>query len=443
MIKKLSSFFLALFILALPFSTSVLLWQNPFLQGENFNPYTNFSLYISEVALLLSAIFFLIKNLSESEFKIKKSTFFITLGILGFSVLSILFAQDKISASLGLIHVFALMIALLLFEQNILSKSTLKRLFVATVIVQALIGIAQVVLQHSIGLAFLGEPLIAPTVAGVAKINLFGHTWIRAYGTFPHANILAGYLLMGLFFVAQECKGKIRILLMGLLGIALILAGSKAALLCLFAALAFTKIIKPKVSVMIASALGILLLLKIPDLLASESVHERLEYLKISLSMFLHRPWGVGLHQFTARMQEFTTAKLQPWQFQPVHNIYALVTNELGILGGGALILGFWVILKKNSAQKLRQTRSALQTRSGAKCPFPPLHFSQRSEVSLHPLPAKCPISHSDPKKIFFVALLTFALLGLFDHYLWSLYPGIMLWGMLAQLTAPQPNQTL
>jgi len=382
--KKLSSFFLSLFVLTLPFSASVLLWQNPFLQGENFNPYTSFSLYFSEVALLLSALFFLIKNLTESEFKIKKSTFFIIIGLLGFSGLSILFAQDKISASLGFIHVFALIIACVLFEQDILSKSTLKRLFIVTVSVQALIGIAQVILQHSIGLAFLGEPFIAPTVAGVAKINLLGHTWIRAYGTFPHANVLAGYLLMGLFFIAQEWKGKIRILLMGLLGIALILTGSKAALLCLFAALAFTKIIKPKVSIGIAAGLGILLLLKIPDILTSESVHERLEYLKISLSMFLHRPWGVGLHQFTARMQEFTAIKLQPWQFQPVHNIYALITNELGIWGGGAMILGFWAILKKNHSQKLR-----------------------------------------------FATILVFALLGLFDHYLWSLYPGVMLWGML------------
>lgn len=382
--KKLSSFFLVFAILTLPFSASVLLWQNPFLQGENFNPYTSFSLYFSEVAFFLSAVFFLIKNLNAPKFKIKKTTFFIIVGLLGFSGLSILFAHDKISASLGFIHVFALIVALVLFNQNILSKSTLKRLFVAIVSVQALIGIAQVVLQHSIGLAFLGEPFIAPTVVGVAKINLLGHIWIRAYGTLPHANVLAGYLLMGLFFVAQEWKGKIRILLLGLLGIALVLAGSKAALLCLFAALAFTKIIKPKVSIIIASGLGILLLLKIPNILTSESVHERLEYLKISLSMFLHRPWGVGLHQFTARMQEFTTAKLQPWQFQPVHNIYALITNELGIWGGGALILGFLTILKKNYTQKLR-----------------------------------------------FAALLTFALLGLFDHYLWSLYPGVILWEML------------
>lgn len=408
-LRFLSGFFLAFFILTLPFSASVLLWQTPFLEGENFNPYTSFSLYISEVALLLSAVFFLIKNLNEPKFKIKKSTFFIVLGLLSFSALSILFAQDKISASLGLIHVFALMLALMLFEQDILSKLTLKRLFVATVSVQALIGIAQVVLQHSIGLAFLGEPSIAPTIAGVAKIDLFGHTWIRAYGTLPHANVLAGYLLMGLFFIAQEWKGKTRILLMGLLGIALVLAGSKAALLCLFAALAFTKIIKPKVSLTIAAGLGILLLLKIPDILAYESMHERLEYLKISFSMFLHQPWGVGLHQFTARMQEFTAVKLQPWQFQPVHNIYALITNELGIWGGGALVLGFWAILKI----KIQHFQ-------------PPNKFSAIDDIQQ--FPKRTPLR----KIFFFIALLTFALLGLFDHYLWSLYPGIMLWGMLS-----------
>ncbi|MDD5397064.1 MAG: O-antigen ligase family protein [Candidatus Moranbacteria bacterium] len=65
-------------------------------------------------------------------------------------------------------------------------------------LIQALIGIAQIILQHSIGLFWLKESLLFPEIPGVAKIILNGNTHIRAYGLFPHPNIFGGFLVFSI-----------------------------------------------------------------------------------------------------------------------------------------------------------------------------------------------------------------------------------------------------
>ena len=61
---------------------------------------------------------------------------------------------------------------------------------------EAIIGIVQFAIQHSIGLFWLKESLISPNIDGVAKIVISGHKYIRAYGLFPHPNIFGGFLLL-------------------------------------------------------------------------------------------------------------------------------------------------------------------------------------------------------------------------------------------------------
>jgi len=60
---------------------------------------------------------------------------------------------------------------------------------------QSFIAIWQFISQYSVGLFWLKESLISPDIPGVAKIILNGHKIIRAYGLFPHPNILGGFLL--------------------------------------------------------------------------------------------------------------------------------------------------------------------------------------------------------------------------------------------------------
>lgn len=65
-------------------------------------------------------------------------------------------------------------------------------------IINSILAIWQFIIQHSIGLTFLKESFLSPDIAGVAKIVLFGHKLIRAYGFFQHPNILGGFLVFSI-----------------------------------------------------------------------------------------------------------------------------------------------------------------------------------------------------------------------------------------------------
>ena len=55
--------------------------------------------------------------------------------------------------------------------------------------------------QSSLGLEIFHESTLAVGLKGVAQINAGGMEFIRAYGTFPSPNVLAGFLGICLFFV--------------------------------------------------------------------------------------------------------------------------------------------------------------------------------------------------------------------------------------------------
>ena len=67
-------------------------------------------------------------------------------------------------------------------------------------LIQAFLAISQYSLQHSVfGSKWFGEIVLSPDLPGVAKIVVNGGKIMRAYGTFPHPNILAGFLLSTIF----------------------------------------------------------------------------------------------------------------------------------------------------------------------------------------------------------------------------------------------------
>ena len=63
---------------------------------------------------------------------------------------------------------------------------------------QSVVGFLQFILGKSVGLWFLGETAFGPGTPGIAKVTINGLQFARAYGTMPHANILAGFLVLGL-----------------------------------------------------------------------------------------------------------------------------------------------------------------------------------------------------------------------------------------------------
>lgn len=74
-------------------------------------------------------------------------------------------------------------------------------------LIQSIIAIAQFVLGHSIGLFLLKESQISPNLSGVAKIAFNGQKFIRAYGLFPHPNVLGGFLSFSIILTWFYSKG--------------------------------------------------------------------------------------------------------------------------------------------------------------------------------------------------------------------------------------------
>ena len=392
-LKKISQTLWALGILTLPLTISIVLWQGGTMGQGSFNTYTSFSLYVSELFMLTAyALAQFLPRPPKNKFN--KKNHGIKLVIIGLVLLAASFAINQTSALLSGIHVLAAMAAFNLIQEELIPLRKIKQFFVITMAIQGIIAILQFGLQHSVGLHFLGESLIGTDIAGVAKLHFENITLIRAYGTFPHANLLAGFSLVGLFLLDSIPK-KYRLPIGGIMALGFILAFSKGAFLALFLALALTKEIKPKFSLPVLFLLLIFIRIKILTLMDQEFFQERIELLQISGSMLLEIPQGVGLGQFTAHIQDFTTLKLQPWQFQPVHNIYTLVANEMGIWSGVLLFLG----LGKLTQEIAKNTTKILS-------------------LSL---------------------LISLMVIGLFDHYLISLPQGLLLVGIiLGSLTHPK-----
>ncbi|PJA86956.1 MAG: hypothetical protein CO141_02065 [Candidatus Moranbacteria bacterium CG_4_9_14_3_um_filter_42_9] len=80
------------------------------------------------------------------------------------------------------------------------------RIIITIGLINAMIGISQVTLQHSLGLFWLKESLISPDLPGVAKIVLDGSKYIRAYGLFPHPNILGGFLFLSIILTLAHWR---------------------------------------------------------------------------------------------------------------------------------------------------------------------------------------------------------------------------------------------
>ncbi|EKD93702.1 MAG: hypothetical protein ACD_28C00077G0006 [uncultured bacterium] len=385
--KRLVEWGLAFSILSLSFSISFLVWQNPFTHAETFNPYRSISLYGSELLIWMTFLLWLIdlrfqNKLTRVRFTLNELCALGLLGMVGIN--SLLVSLNALTSLAGLVHFLTALIFVKLLSARILPQKVARKIFYSTLVVQGVLAMAQVGLNHSLGLNFLGEPWLTNTLPGVAKIHLGQSTLLRGYGTFPHPNILAGYILIGFLMLMEDSTSFKKRFLRKTIQLVFALGGlftlSKGAFMAFLTSMVVVRKIKPILaSVLLVLFLGVGML-SWGHLSKYEFVHERILYTHISLTMLWEHPEGVGINQFTERMQEFTATKLQPWQFQPVHNIFLLIANEWGILPLIFIMLGGGLLLNNKKWQPCSMTLMS--------------------------------------------ALLT---LGLFDHYLFSSYQGLLL----------------
>lgn len=373
---KVSRVFLALFLFCMPFQIRTYVYGGTSFMNGNFNPYTTFFIHLTDIFLVAAFLCWGLAALrGETREVVETGHAAVSAGMVAlliFCLIGVFFSPDKNLAFLLSMRMLLFFLLYMMLLNGILSRDEIIKYLLAGIFLQAFIGIAQYVMQKSVGLSFIGESDIGPDVAGVAKIDWNGVRILRAYGTFSHANILGGALFMALILSFHKFMDKLRLLLpaLALLIMALVFTFSRSAFFALVAAfLLYVAVNERKVSlryVILGFSLVAFFIVSFNlegiffqrfifggDV---ESGLERMQYFDISKNMLVAHPLGVGLGGFTFYMQNFSAGKLEPWIFQPVHNVFMLAANELGVFGALSVVFlvgaAFYYLVKNVMALK-------------------------------------------------------------------------------------------
>ena len=400
--KRLEHILLALFIFSIPIQARLVLFQ----WSPAFNEWTAGFLWGTDILLALLVI-------SNLKFQISKKDWLLIL-FLAIAAISILQARLVPVAIYRFIKLAEYIILFFYFRHRavrILSMRTIAGIWVASSVFQALVGIAQYIIQHNLGLRFLGESILNVDGQSVAVVVANSHKYLRAYGTTPHPNVLGAILMVGLwaalwlYFTRLRHRGKI-LAAYAIILVAFLLTFSRVEIavwiiatlvmvaifwirqkrkdflapliLTMLIGLAFTGIFWPQVHSRLQLSTD------------DEAVAQRVFYAKIAgQSARHHLIRGIGIGQFVPNLMR-ALPRYPAVVYQPAHSLYLLVLNEMGLPGLIVLLifLGFWF-----SAQR------------------------------------------GNPYVI--VGMTVFLVLGLFDHFFWTLQQGgFVLWGLLGILAS-------
>jgi len=340
----------------------------------NLIDYLSPAIYLTEVLTFL----LLVVNLSQSlrTFRIRPKLIFLLVGLFLLSLLpSVQQSSYKVIAffrfgELSLWLAFSLWVAYRLPWKSHPKLFQILGLGVAWV---SLVALGQFFLQHHLlGYWFLGEPTLTPSLGGVAKGSFLGREVVRAYGTFPHPNVLGGVLsvILGGLFTFRFWGPFV----LGLGGILVSL--SRAAWFSLIGGLLGLAFFGQKFGVIFLNDL---------------SVSRRWELIQSAGEMIKSSPLtGVGLGQFVAQLPRFGIPSGLSLFLQPVHNIFALVAAESGLFS--ALLFGLIILFAFREAVRKRRFLLA-------------------------------------------VLLLQLIFLGMIDHYLYTLPQGLFLLSLIIGLS--------
>lgn len=435
-INRLINYGLCLFVFLLPWQTRWI-FKDAYLKGGVWE-YGRFSLYGTEILLLILLILGMISWLSDwrkltKEQKINEikkelggPKLWLILFVV-FSGLSLFWATDKLLTWhywLWLVEGVGLFWLITSYKLQATSYK-LQLSLIGSGFIQAILGIYQFFTQSTFSSKWLGLALIQSEDLGASVVEFLDQRWLRAYGALPHPNILGGFLALTLiltifslwrFYQRTSLMAIIPKKLywlnvfywfsLGVTFLCLIVTFSRGAWLAFLIALLYLVFyslknkLKLEKTVLLKSAILFILILgtfligfprqlftarlTAQGRLERYSVQERLTSFGQAKEIFKQSPiLGSGLGNYTVALQ-----KIKPnqwaWAYQPVHNWYLLVLGELGAIG----LLLLLILL---------------------------FHFFKSADVANRSL---------------LILLLT---IGLFDHYLWSLYFGLILvWLILA-----------
>ncbi len=405
--QRISIFLLAIAIFLLPLGTRLIIAPGNLNNG--WWEYGTVSIYVSEVFILAAALLSFLRrqesipgNSAGRSIVSRMGTCLrrcdrprqIAIPISVFVIVVLLIRGHNFG---WLLHVITGGVFVSLLYQYRERSEVFIKVFIASAVGQSMLGIIQVTLQKVWGTKWLGTALQLPQIPGASVVMHHGERFLRAYGTLPHPNIFGAYVVCGFFFalliLQKEAAKKywyIAATLITALGV--LFSFSRAAYISLFLALAivFWKYRKEKIiqhtAVRVIAIVAIFASIFYGTIsnrltasgpLETRSVDERVSSTKEAWELIKRHPViGVGGGAYTKAVHEELDNTRPSFSYHPVHNVPLLLLVEVGILGVLLMVALCWGI-----------------------------RISQ--------------------------AILILIPFFLFDHFLWSLWPGLGLLGFM------------
>ncbi len=226
--KVFHRFFFYVTILFLPTQLGLHLWpQWTFILGRRVD-YLSPTIYLTDILIALTLLFWLLSLVLSSrrrpgsmvgygttwmDSRLRgndKKTTVVFLGIVFLSLLNIFISSNKPVAIYSWIKVFKFITFGFYIIKTKPKVSIIVDLLTVGIFYSSIIAIAHFFLQRAIGgpLWFLGERLFTSQTPGIAQVNW---CWpapcrllLRPYATFPHPNVLGGFLAVTLPLIIQQ-----------------------------------------------------------------------------------------------------------------------------------------------------------------------------------------------------------------------------------------------
>ena len=247
------------------------------------------------------------------------------------------------------------------------------------IVYSSFIAIAQLLKQASLDGVFwwLGERTFNDFTPGIARAVWDGRLIMRPYATFPHPNVLAGFilvvtiLLLGNFKSTNQLINKLTnwkfgigqlddwiikaywllVFILGLITLAISFSRSVwivGILVCFWVIIRYLR--KNKLNQKFLYFVVCILLFVLGaffystlHLSVEEAISRRLYLNQIAIEMIQENPLiGVGLNNFIPRLPDYWQTPEAVRFLQPVHNIFLLVAAETGLVG---LLIFLWFLI--------------------------------------------------------------------------------------------------
>lgn len=295
-----------------------------------------------------------------------------TLGFLALTALSMLVARDRQLAMFGAFDMLKAYALFVFIACNVRERyvGPLVDALAATVLVQALLAVAQYLTGSSLGLASLGE-------SELMRMTFGGETFVRVAATLVHPNQFSNFLglilpvLLSVLLTGRRGPGR-RVLYATVFALGMLvfvlsfsrtgwihLAVSSAVVVLMSVRRGIVRREVSNVAVVGGLVVAIMLLVFsgaiVARLFDSDPVlvTMRFDMGRVAWRMIAENPvLGVGANNYVHVLPDYDFLGVMT---APVHNVYLLLAAELGVLGLGAFI----AVLVALATRAVRSSRSA------------------------------------------------------------------------------------